>query len=172
MGTWLLSESLRTWGRDDLTALLAAAADVPAGDVPVVDVQDPRFVPPGDMPARIAAWCAEHDVRPPGDPATTVRCIVESLAVAYADALATAAALSGRQVRQVNVVGGGSQNVLLCQAIADRSGLPVVAGPVEATALGNVLVQARASGALAGGLDDLRRLVRSTQDLRRHEPAR
>ena len=172
MGTWLLSESLRTWGRDDLTALLAAAADVPAGDVPVVDVQDPRFVPPGDMPARIAAWCAEHDVRPPGDPATTVRCIVESLAVAYADALATAAALSGRQVRQVNVVGGGSPNVLLCQAIADRSGLPVVAGPVEATALGNVLVQARASGALAGGLDDLRRLVRSTQDLRRHEPAR
>jgi rhamnulokinase len=95
---------------------------------------------------------------------------VESLAAAYADALRTAADLAGRTVRQVHVVGGGSQNVLLCQALADRSGLPVVAGPVEATALGNVLVQGRAAGAISGGLDELRSLVARTQDLRRHEP--
>ncbi|SEB91567.1 rhamnulokinase [Nocardioides exalbidus] len=172
MGTWLLSETLRTWGRDDLTALLAAAADVPADAVPVVDVQDPRFVPPGDMPARIAAWCAEHDVAPPTDAATTVRCILESLAVAYADALATATRLSGRTVEVVHVVGGGSQNELLCQLVADRTGLPVVAGPVEATALGNVLVQGRTAGAITGGLDAMRALVRATHDLRRHEPDR
>ena len=96
--------------------------------------------------------------------------IVESLAAAYALALATAAELSGRTVRQVHVVGGGSQNALLCQALADRTGLPVVAGPVEATALGNVLVQGRAAGAVHGTLDDLRALVVRTQDLRRHEP--
>ena len=169
MGTWLLSETLRTWGRDDLGALLAAAADV-SGRVPVFDVQDPRFVAPGDMPGRIAAWCAEHDVAAPADAVSLVRSIVESLAAAYADALATAATLSGRTVRQVHVVGGGSQNALLCQALADRTGLPVVAGPVEATALGNVLVQARAAGAVRGGLDDLRAIVARTHDLRRHEP--
>jgi rhamnulokinase len=169
MGTWLLSETLRTWGRDDLAALLAAAADV-RGPVPVFDVQDPRFVAPGDVPGRIAAWCAEHDVPGPVDAASLVRSIVESLAAAYADALATAADLSGRTIRQVHVVGGGSQNALLCQALADRTGLPVVAGPVEATALGNVLVQGRAAGAVRGGLDELRALVARTQDLRRHEP--
>jgi rhamnulokinase len=169
MGTWLLSETLRTWGRDDLGPLLAAAADV-TGPVPVFDVQDPRFVPPGDMPGRIAAWCAEHGVAAPVDDVSLVRSIVESLAAAYAGALNTATTLSGRTVRQVHVVGGGSQNVLLCQALADRSGLPVVAGPVEATALGNVLVQGRAAGAVSGGLDELRALVARTQDLRRHEP--
>ncbi|GAA1935841.1 rhamnulokinase family protein [Nocardioides hwasunensis] len=172
MGTWLLSESLRTWRRDDLTALLAAAADVPAGTVPLVDVQDPRFVPPGDMPGRIAAWCDEHDVAPPSDAATTVRCILESLAVAYADALQAATKLSGRTVEVIHVVGGGSQNTLLCQLIADRTGLPVVAGPVEATALGNVLVQGRTAGAITGGLQEMRALIRATHDLRRHDPER
>jgi rhamnulokinase len=169
MGTWLLSETLRTWGRDDLGALLAAAADV-TGPVPVFDVQDPRFVAPGDMPSRITAWCVEHDVTAPADAASLVRSIVESLAAAYADALATAATLSGRTARQVHVVGGGSQNALLCQALADRTGLPVVAGPVEATALGNVLVQARAAGAVHGGLDDLRALVRRTHHLQTFKP--
>ena len=169
MGTWLLSETLRAWDRDDLGALLAAAADV-TDPVPVFDVQDPRFVAPGDMPVRIASWCAEHDVAAPADAASLVRSIVESLAEAYAAALRTAAELAGRTVRQVHVVGGGSQNTLLCQALADRTGLPVVAGPVEATALGNVLVQGRAAGAISGGLDDLRSLVANTHDLRRHEP--
>ena len=169
MGTWLLSETLRIWGRDDLSALLAAAADV-TGPVPVFDVQDPRFVAPGDMPGRIASWCAEHDVAAPADDVSLVRSIVESLAAAYADALAAAAALTGRAVRQVHVVGGGSQNTLLCQAVADRTGLRVIAGPVEATALGNVLVQGRAADAVGGSLDDLRDLVRRTHDLRHHEP--
>ncbi len=97
----------------------------------------------------------------------TVRCIVESIAAAIATALERAAALAGRGVGVVHVVGGGSQNTLLCQAIADRTGLPVLAGPVEATALGNVLVQARAAGVVGPGLADLRALVARTHDLTR-----
>lgn len=173
MGTWLLSETLRAWERQgtarELVPLLAAASDVSL-PVPVFDVQDPRFLPPGDMPARIEQWFAEHDATAPRDPAVLVRCIVESLAQAYADALDTAEQLSGRLVATVHVVGGGSQNRLLCQALADRSGRPVVAGPVEATALGNVLVQAGALGAIPAELEAMRSLVADTHDLARFTP--
>ena len=164
MGTWLLSETLRTWDRTDLASLLAQAADY-TGPVTVFDVQDPRFLPPGDMPARIAAYCHEHGLPFPDSEVGLVRSIVESLAEGFAQAVASAGALSGRSVSVVHVVGGGAQNALLCQALADRSGLRVVAGPVEATALGNVLVQARALGELAGDLEVLRRLVTDTHPL-------
>lgn len=169
MGTWLFSETLRTWGREDLAALLAAAAHI-SGPVSLFDVQDPRFVPPGDMPARIAGWCAERDLPAPADDVSVVRSIIESLATAYAEALRTAAELAGRELSDIHVVGGGSQNALLCQAIADRTGLPVIAGPVEATALGNVVVQGRTAGAITGGLDVLRDLIGRTHDLRRYNP--
>ena len=86
-----------------------------------------------------------------------------SLADGFAAAVERAATLSGRAVRRVHVVGGGAQNSLLCQLLADRVGLPVLAGPVEATALGNVLVQGRAQGALSGSLEELRELVARTQ---------
>jgi rhamnulokinase len=122
-------------------------------------------MPPGDMPARIAALCEESGLPVPTGRAQLVRSIVESLAAGFAAAVSRAASLSGRDLRVVHVVGGGAQNTLLCQAIADRTGLPVVAGPVEATALGNVLVQARAVGALSGGLEDLRSLVARTHHL-------
>ena len=169
MGTWLLSETLRTWGEADLAGMLRAA-EAYGGQVPVVDVQDPRFLPPGDMQARIEAWCAEHDVAPPSGRVAMVRCIVESIAAAIATALERAATLAGRTVGVVHVVGGGSQNTLLCQAIADRTGLPVLAGPVEATALGNILVQARAAGVIGSGLADIRALVARTHDLTRLTP--
>ncbi|MGN6606122.1 MAG: rhamnulokinase [Jatrophihabitans sp.] len=168
MGTWLLSETMRTWGTD-LAPLLAAAADVPS-TVPVFDVQDARFAATGDMPSRIAAWFAERDAVAPSDRATLVRSIIESLATAYARALDTAADLSGRRIGRVHVVGGGALNGLLCQAVADHSGLPVIAGPVEATALGNVLVQARAVGTITGDLETLRDLVARTQALQHFEP--
>jgi rhamnulokinase len=169
MGTWLLSETLRTWGETDLTGMLRAA-EADDGPVPVVDVQDPRFLPPGDMEARIVAWCAEHDLAPPVGRVAVVRCIVGSIAAAIGTALQRAAAAAGRRVGVVHVVGGGSQNTSLCQAIADRTGLPVLAGPVEATALGNVLVQARAAGVVGPGLADLRALVARTHDLARFTP--
>lgn len=165
MGLWLLSESLRAWQRagdePDLTLLLDRAADV-AGPVAVFDVDDPSLLPPGDMPTRIAAVCRAAGLAPPAGPAELVRSILESLAAAYATSLDELERLSGTSISTVHVVGGGSQNTLLCQLTADRSGRTVLAGPVEATALGNVLVQARAAGTLSGGLADLRALVRRT----------
>lgn len=178
MGTWLISETLRQWERDGdpvgLTDILAAAAAV-TSPVTVFDVQDPRFMAPGAPPStpmttRVAEWCAEHDVAAPADRATLMRSIVESIAQAFAEALDAAEKLSGQSVRVVHVVGGGSLNHLLCQATANRSGRPVLAGPVEATALGNVLVQARTLGAVGGTLEEMRALIASTHDLARFTP--
>lgn len=174
MGLWLLQETLRAWERagtpGDLGALLQAAGDLPTGG-PLIEPNDAEFLPPGDMPARIADACARTDQPAPASRPAMVRCILDSLAVAYARAIDDARRLSGREVRVVHVVGGGSQNTLLCQLTADACGLPIVAGPREATALGNVLVQARAHGGLTGDLETLRALVRATQPLRRFEPA-
>jgi rhamnulokinase len=168
MGLWLLQESQRAWGVDDsgLPALLRAAADAPAFAA-VVDPADPAFLEPGDMPARIAAYCRSTGQRPPDGPAATVRCILESLALAHRAAIRTAARLSGRTVEVVHIVGGGARNAPLCQMTADACGLPVVAGPVEATAIGNALVQAAAHGLAP----DPRALVRATQALTTYEPA-
>ena len=110
---------------------------------PIIDVDDPAFIPPGDMP-RAHRAAAGPDPRPE----VAARCILDSLATAYARTVHEAAALAGTTVDVIHVVGGGSRNDLLCQRTADLSGLPVVAGPVEATALGNVVVQARAGGCL------------------------
>ena len=174
MGLWLLQESLRTWAAAglpaDLGALLAAAAQVPAFPA-VVDPDDPRFLPPGDQPGRIAAYCRETGQTPPQSQAETVRCILDSLALAYRRTLREAAALSGREVDVVHLVGGGVRNTLLCRLTADACGVPVVAGPVEAAALGNALVQARAAGVVRGGLADLRALLRATQQTRTYLPS-
>jgi rhamnulokinase len=172
MGLWLVSESVRTWtaqGLDvDLPTLLAAAERLPAG--PVVDADDPRFLPPGDMPARIADACRRTGQEVPAGPPAVVRCIVDSLAAAFARAVADAGRLAGCEIDVVHVVGGGALNALLCRLTATACGLPVVAGPVEATALGNVLVQAAAAGAVAGGLVQTRALVGATQPLTRYDP--
>jgi rhamnulokinase len=99
-----------------------------------------------------------------------VRSILESLADAYAEAVRTASRLSGQPVEVIHLVGGGSRNELLCQLTADATGLPVLAGPVEATAIGNVLVQARAQGFVAGDLEALRAIVLKAFPPRRYEP--
>ena len=173
MGLWLLSESLRTWKRDgfadDLAELLSQAALVDE-PVAVFDVQDERFMPPGDIPARIEQFCHENGITPPTSRPEYVRSIVESLAAAFARAIEQAQNLSGKTIRVVHLVGGGSLNGLLCQVTADRMGLPVLAGPVEATALGNVLIQARTVGALTGDLESLRALISHTHTPRRFEP--
>jgi rhamnulokinase len=173
MGLWLLQESLRTWAAAglpaDLTDLLAAAARVPAFTA-VVDPDDDRFLPPGDMPARIAEACTRTGQTPPQSQAETVRCILDSLALAYRRTVRTATDLSGRDVEVVHLVGGGARNTLLCQLTADACGVPVVAGPVEAAALGNALVQARAGGVISGGLPELRALLRATSQMRTYAP--
>jgi rhamnulokinase len=173
MGLWLLQESLRAWelaGTPEvLRDLLIAAADLPAGG-PLIDPDDPVFVPPGDMPARIVDACVRTNQAPPSSRPAIVRCILDSLAAAYARTVHEAARLSGVAVEVVHLVGGGARNTLLCQLTADACELPVLAGPVEATALGNVLVQARARGLIAGDLETMRALVRATQDIRRYEP--
>lgn len=173
MGMWLLSESVRQFERDgqsvELAALLAQAAETPSPTA-VFDTDDARFLPPGDMPARIAQWYTERGLPAPQSPAATVRAIVESIADAFATAVRTAAELSGVEVGEVHIVGGGSQNELLCQLTADRLGLPLLAGPVEATALGNVLLTARARGLVSGDLETLRALVATRFPVRRYAP--
>ena len=173
MGLWLLSESLRTWELQghtiSLTGLLAMAADVPAGGS-TFDPDAPQFLPPGDMPGRIADACRATGQRPPATRPETVRCILDSLAITFAARIADAQRLSGRRIDVIHIVGGGSQNELLCQLVADAAGLPVVAGPVEATALGNLLVQARTHGVLSGDLWDLRAQLRAATQTHRFQP--
>jgi rhamnulokinase len=122
------------------------------------------------MPERIAQAC-----RAAGQPAPVtipeyVRCILDSLAAAFATAIDEAEQLSGQPVDVVHVVGGGSQNALLCQLVADACGREVIAGPAEATAIGNLLVQARTHGALAGDLWDLRARLRDSLPLAAYHP--
>jgi rhamnulokinase len=169
-GLWLLQECLRDWGSPSLESLLAEAALVPPLRF-VVDADDPVFLPPGRMPARIVGWLSARGLPAPSEPAQIVRCVLDSLAMAYQRALLAAQSLSGQHADVVHIVGGGSRNALLCQLTADALGLPVVAGPAEATALGNALVQARALGAAPGSLDGMRALLRRGQDLRHFSPA-
>lgn len=174
-GLWLLSECQRTWAAQgfsqSLPALLDAAAALPPGG-PQINADDPAFTAPDNMPERIRA-AVRHNGDVLGDrPAAVVRCIMDSLAAGYARTLADAERLTGRNTSVVHIVGGGSQNRLLCQLTAEATGKPVVAGPVEATALGNVLVQARAAGVVTGGLAELRSLVASGTELVRYEIGR
>lgn len=174
MGLWLLSESVRQWELEsgstiDLPTLIAEAAAI-AAPVAVFDPDDARFAAPGDLPGRIAAWCVEHDQPVPASWAEFTRSIIESLAEAFARTVHTAAELTGREVGIIHLVGGGSLNTLLCRRTADRAGIPVLAGPVEATAIGNLLVQARAQGATGSSLEELRAIVAVAFPPVRYEP--
>src|SRR5262249_17483981 len=134
-------ECARVWGAE--YADLHRAAAEHTGEVPVFDPDDERFLRGGDMPALIAEACGRSLSR-----GETVRAIYVSLAHAYRRTLERVESVSGRSIRTIHVIGGGARNQLLCQLTADVTGREVLAGPVEATALGNVLVQARAAGEL------------------------
>ncbi|MCX4238035.1 rhamnulokinase [Streptomyces ortus] len=168
MGLWLLQECLREWGEPDLGALLSAAAEVPALRS-VVDAGDAEFLAPGRMPARIADACRASRQPVPRSHAEITRCILDSLALAHRRAVFQARELADHPVDAVHIVGGGARNALLCRLTADACGLPVVAGPPEAAALGNVLVQARAHGQV-GDRTEMRALLARTQPLTRYEP--
>ncbi|GAB4111366.1 MAG: rhamnulokinase family protein [Roseiflexaceae bacterium] len=150
-GLWLLQESRRQWQREgqhySWDDLLGLAAQAPAL-VSLIDPDAPEFARPGDLPALIRAFCARTQQPIPATVGAVVRCCLESLALRYRWVIEALASLTGRPIAVVRVVGGGSQNRMLCQLTADACGLPVVAGPVEATALGNIMIQAVACGVL------------------------
>ena len=175
VGLWLLSESIRKWKAEGLSAELAELLGAASGirdRVGVFDVRDARFLAPGDMPSRIADWCEEHGEPVPRTAAEFVKSIIESLATVFAVVSREAVELSGVPCTAIHIVGGGSQNTMLCQRTADLSGLPVLAGPVEATAIGNILIQARAHGMVSVTLEGLRSIVSAAVQPRMYRPHR
>lgn len=173
MGLWVIIECRRDWKERGLSFTWPELVDMARAAQPlacVLDMADPRLLHPGGMPARLQAMASETGQMLPDDPASIARCVFDSLALAYRRSVREACALAGHEVSVVHIVGGGSNNELLCQLTADACGLPVVAGPGEGTALGNLLVQARAAGAIEGGLDELRAVAAASSELKRYEP--
>jgi rhamnulokinase len=171
-GLWLVQQCRAAWQRagqewswDQLTALAAEAPPL----VTLIDPNHPSLVAPADMPAAIRALARASGEPEPETTAATVRAALESVAAAVRRSLAELDGLLGRRVRRVHVVGGGVKNSLLCQMIADATGRPVVAGPVEATAIGNLLVQLLAGDGKVD-LRAIRRVVRDTFEPARYEP--
>ncbi len=164
VGLWVLQECIRAWGiADDWAALTTAAAAAASPDF-TLDLTDERFIARGNMPARIAAYCEAEGFSMPTDNASIVRLILESLAANFAENLSLLEQVTGEAVDVIHLFGGGSQNELLCQLTANATGRTVVAGPVEATALGNLLIQARAMGDL-GNDASIRSIARASSEL-------
>jgi rhamnulokinase len=172
MGLWLVQECRRSWEAtgavytyEQLTALAADATPF----VSLVDPDDASFMLPPSMPEALGAFCAKTGQTVPSAPGAVVRCALESLALKYRWVLERLEEMLGSRLGTIHVVGGGSQNALLCQLTADACGRTVVAGPVEATAIGNVLVQALGLG-LVGSLAEAREVVRRSFEVRIVEP--
>ena len=160
-GLWLLHECRRAWAAagtsytfEQLVELAAAAPAL----VSFVEPNDPVFAAPGDMPARIRDFCSATGQPQPVEPGAVARCILESLALKHAQTVGLLGAVTGVAAQEIHMVGGGARNALLCRWTADAAGLPVVAGPEEATLLGNLLVQAIALGEI-GSLAEAREVV-------------
>ena len=172
MGLWIIQQCRAAWGAQGHNYSYADLVQLATAAPPLrhcFDPNDGRFLPPGDYPALIAAWCAERGQPAPEDHGAIARSVFESLALAYRHVLETLDALAGHTTEVIHVVGGGSQNALLCQMTADAIGLPVVAGPTEATVIGNALVQLIALGEL-GSIAEARALVARSAELQRYEP--
>ena len=172
MGLWLVQECRRTWaraGRDYSYDELIARAEAAKPFAALVDPDDPSFFAPGDMPARLAAVCTRTGQSAPADEGAFVRCALESLALKYRWTVERLEAILGTTIRSIHIVGGGGRNALLCQFAADACGRPVHAGPIEATAAGNVLMQAMARGRI-GSLADARAVVARSFPVVVYEP--
>jgi len=173
MGLWLVEECRRAWATEGMTG--AGYADLVAGAArakpfaALFDPDDPSLLAPGDMPRRITAACAAFATSLPSDPGAVTRVIFETLALRYRWVLDRITLLTGDAPRSVHIVGGGARNALLCQFTADACGIPVLAGPVEATGLGNGLVQLIAAGFIAS-LAEGRELVKRSFPTTRYEP--
>ena len=173
MGLWLVQECRRDWARAGVELgydeLVALAADAPA-EVPLFDPDHPSLLRGGNMEARIGALCRASGQPAPAGPGELTRATLVSLACKYRYVLEALERVSGRRIEAVHVVGGGARNDMLCRLTAELLERPVLAGPVEATALGNLLVQAQACGELAGRAE-MRALVRASAPPTVHEPA-
>jgi rhamnulokinase len=166
-GLWLLEEALRALDATTAEALAAAEREGPVASR--IDVGDPEFIATGDVLVRIAGACRRTGQAVPETLGQFARCILQSLATAYGETIARCVELTGRPVDAVHMVGGGSRNALLCRLTAEACERDVLAGPAEATSLGNLLVQAMATGEI-GSLDELRDVVRRSADVLRYEP--
>lgn len=171
-GLWILQECEREWREAgeafDLETMLDEAAAHP-GSPMVLDVNDPRLSRRGGMVETIGICCEERGIATPSSRAGLVRLILDSLADGHRRTLGELETVLGRRIDVLHMVGGGSRNTLLCQLTANRCGRAVVAGPAEATSLGNLLIQARAMGDLQGA--SIREIVRASTRLRRFDPA-
>jgi rhamnulokinase len=171
-GLWIVQECRRTWARqgradsyDDLVRMASAAAPLRS----LVDVDHPDFAKPTDMPARLRAYCERTGQPVPEVKGEIVRCALDSLALKYRLVLDEMEGILGRRFGTLHVVGGGARNRLLCQLTADATGRTVVAGPVEATAAGSVVMQAIATGHV-GSLPEARDVVRRSFEIESFEP--
>jgi rhamnulokinase len=172
VGLWILQESRREWARQGKEldyATLTQQAERAEPFRSLIDPRQPRFLKPGEMPQKMASFCLETGQPAPQTPGEFVRCIFESLALLYRVTIEELEQLSGRTIRRLHIVGGGSQSALLNQFAASATGRQVIAGPAEATAIGNVLLQAIALGDL-GSLAALRQVVRDSFALQTFEP--
>ena len=172
MGLWLVQECRRAWaraGRDLSYEELLPRAEAAPAFASLVDPDDPSFLAPGDMPARLAAFCARTGQPAPADDGAFVRCALESLALKYRWTVERLEEILGTTIRTIHVVGGGSRNTLLCQFAADACKRPVHAGPVEATAAGNVLLQAMGRGRI-GSVAEARAVVARSFPATVYEP--
>lgn len=173
-GMWVLEECRREWeaaGMQTSHAALFADAAKAAPPAATIDLNAPEFAGRGEMPRKVGAACVARGIEPPRSPAECTRLILESLAESHASALDQLDALTGEHTEDVHIVGGGARNALLNQLTAVRSGRRVLAGPEEATVLGNLLVQARALGDLPAGItvrDAARSSSRVTEFTTRH----
>ena len=172
VGMWIVEECRREWAKEgknyDYQTLDQWTAEA-APFVSLINPNDPRFVSPDDMPAKITAFCQETGQPVPATPGAMLRCVYESLALLYAITRKRVEKLTGRKIKQLHIVGGGSKNDLLNQFTANALQVPVLAGPKEATAIGNVLVQAIALGHLKN-LAQAREVVRRSCDLVTFKP--
>jgi rhamnulokinase len=173
-GLWLLQACRRSWAREGQTleydALLSAAADSRVAFTSLIDPDHPAFLNPTDMPAQIARYCRQTSQPEPSAPPAYVRAILESLALKYRVVLESLEELTGRRFEQIRIVGGGSRNQLLNQFTADATGRTVLAGPIEATALGNIGMQMLATGAVSS-LAEARAIIDRSFPVERFEPS-
>jgi rhamnulokinase len=171
-GLWLLQESLRHWqglGRNHQIEELIATVGTLSPSA-TVDVNHEMFVSPGNMPERIKQFCRETNQQVPETDAEIVRVIFDSMVAKYVESIAELESITGNPIQRIHIVGGGSQNQLLNQLIANATELEVFAGPVEATAIGNLVIQARAAGVLKGALEDLRGLIAKNFKIEKYSP--